>query len=721
MEIWSSPPRGQSFHGVSTSALAAMLVVAFSWLCLPGVHDGWENAGRLPTDQEINQAASAALATIQAEDSTTYKCHVPSIPVSYITWANEAYLIWIVPNPDYRPVDDPDYDPDELKYHCNTTPLQYDGSWFFNAAQHNTYGGNDLPACLDYYSTWYICEPGFVGESQPGQNQPPTVKLSYSVDNTLRDAEIYDFVADASDPDGDVLTYTWFVNGEEQDATHPNVEWTNPPEGTFTVKVVVSDGKGGIAQDSVTFSRGNKPPRVELLANVPYGTPQPVFVSEYGFTSKYSFQANSTDANREDVVTHTWFFDGQQVLAETRQTNPGADVSTATSFVDWVNPSRGTHTVMVKASDGNGGTEEKSHTFTVMGNWIHLRVVGGHANVALGKEMQELGKGTEISITADVLAGDEIRVNCLDGSDVRLVFGDGSTMAFECWSAIVGLGPEGGGLVKLDPHTWEYHMTVGPGDARVHVRNVRITNFETPGFHGGKLGTEYEIVVKPDGSSTIYTFEGTVWIADIQERKTVYVHAGETSTGVSGSAPSDARPFDPESMERWWKEGTEPPGNGQSLAVALDANGNGTLDDAEIRQAIQYWILGQTVPGANQVIDDTAVRQLIQLWILGGPVSARAAGPIPLNTHALSVRALHPLEWEIAPQAPDVATLQVQLYDLSGRLLLDESTTGRRLRFDLRTNAGAPLANGVYLYVITARGADGATWRSETGKLVAMR
>lgn len=59
-----------------------------------------------------------------------------------------------------------------------------------------------------------------------------------------------------------------------------------------------------------------------------------------------------------------------------------------------------------------------------------------------------------------------------------------------------------------------------------------------------------------------------------------------------------------------------------SIAQALDANRNGTLDDAEIRQAVQYWILGQTVPGTNEIIDDTTIRALIQMWILSTPVES---------------------------------------------------------------------------------------------------
>jgi len=93
-------------------------------------------------------------------------------------------------------------------------------------------------------------------------NLPPTVALTYSPGNPTPDDTIY-FDATASDPDGDPLTYRWFLNGVEQTrATAPNVQWTNPTEGTYIMRVVVSDGKGGIAEDSVEFtvSRETPPP-----------------------------------------------------------------------------------------------------------------------------------------------------------------------------------------------------------------------------------------------------------------------------------------------------------------------------------------------------------------------------------------------------------------------------------------------------------------------------
>ncbi len=91
-------------------------------------------------------------------------------------------------------------------------------------------------------------------------NLPPTVALTYSPGSPTPDDIIY-FEATASDPDGNQLTYRWFLNGVEQTrATAPSVQWANPTEGTHTMRVVVSDGKGGTAENTVQFTVSDQAP-----------------------------------------------------------------------------------------------------------------------------------------------------------------------------------------------------------------------------------------------------------------------------------------------------------------------------------------------------------------------------------------------------------------------------------------------------------------------------
>jgi flagellar hook assembly protein FlgD len=89
-----------------------------------------------------------------------------------------------------------------------------------------------------------------------GQNHPPTVILRYSPSNPTPEAPMQ-FQALASDPDQDPLTYLWYVDGQQSSATGPTPVWEVPVVGGHTVYVQVSDGKGGVAEDSVQFMVGS--------------------------------------------------------------------------------------------------------------------------------------------------------------------------------------------------------------------------------------------------------------------------------------------------------------------------------------------------------------------------------------------------------------------------------------------------------------------------------
>jgi hypothetical protein len=55
-----------------------------------------------------------------------------------------------------------------------------------------------------------------------------------------------------------------------------------------------------------------------------------------------------------------------------------------------------------------------------------------------------------------------------------------------------------------------------------------------------------------------------------------------------------------------------------------------------------------------------------------------------------------------------VASMNVEVFNLLGQKVYESGlSTGSALRWNLRTSAGAPLANGIYFYVVTLKGADG--------------
>lgn len=86
-------------------------------------------------------------------------------------------------------------------------------------------------------------------------NRPPVVTLSFSPPSP-RVGEVVSLLASASDPDGDRLSYAWWLDGEFQDVQTFNPILDNPAAGVHTITVRVTDGRGGQAEASVTVRVG---------------------------------------------------------------------------------------------------------------------------------------------------------------------------------------------------------------------------------------------------------------------------------------------------------------------------------------------------------------------------------------------------------------------------------------------------------------------------------
>jgi len=151
------------------------------------------------------------------------------------------------------------------------------------------------------------------------------------------------------------------------------------------------------------------------------------------------------------------------------------------------------------------------------------------------------------------------------------------------------------------------------------------------------------------------------------------------------------------------------PTGAPSGVAQYDTNGNGVIDDSEFFDAIDDWIAG--------TIDDTLFFQVLDAWVSQTTVASAAMEPglSPVTLRAGS-RAL-----TFAVSGQGIASLGVEIFNLNGEKIFAQETAGTQLTWNLLTADGRPVANGVYLYVVTIQDANGQILRSEVRKLIVLR
>jgi uncharacterized repeat protein (TIGR01451 family) len=93
---------------------------------------------------------------------------------------------------------------------------------------------------------------------------------------------------------------------------------------------------------------------------------------------------------------------------------------------------------------------------------------------------------------------------------------------------------------------------------------------------------------------------------------------------------------------------------------------------------------------------------------------------VPLSLERVQAELRAGQVW-VEAQGEGIASVHLQLFDLSGRKLLDQSSVSNVLTLPAVTHSGQPLATGVYLYVVRVRGFDGQEYVSAVRKLVILR
>jgi len=169
-----------------------------------------------------------------------------------------------------------------------------------------------------------------------------------------------------------------------------------------------------------------------------------------------------------------------------------------------------------------------------------------------------------------------------------------------------------------------------------------------------------------------------------------------------------------------------------------DVNGNGRLDfDDAVTLArnldsgvVQTYKAAFDFNGNGRVDFDDAIRLALRI---GGAAAAQALremfGRLELEVTGVTARFIsgggsdiNPAEIAFLVEGRGIANIRVEVFNLGGRRVYDSGfVPGSELSWHLEGETGEPLANGVYLYIVTVRGHSGELLRTRVQKLVVLR
>lgn len=188
-----------------------------------------------------------------------------------------------------------------------------------------------------------------IKKGPPSANNPP--EITSTPDTTGTEGVLYEYDVEASDPDGDVLTFslTLFPEGMSIDSVTGLISWTpsGTQAGSHDVTVEVSDGRGGTDTQSFTIHVS------EAINNPPVITSTPVTTGTEG--ELYTYDVEAEDA------------DGDGLLFSLTTFPDGMTIDGSTGLIQWTPTSSqvGDNDVVVEVDDGRGGTDTQFFTITV--------------------------------------------------------------------------------------------------------------------------------------------------------------------------------------------------------------------------------------------------------------------------------------------------------------------------------------------------------------------
>ncbi len=180
----------------------------------------------------------------------------------------------------------------------------------------------------------------------PVPNRPPVIVSVPPLDATVGATYVYD--VDATDPDGDTLTYSLVIRplGTTINPATGLLQWTPTATGSYPFRVRVTDPDGQSVQQSftVTVSVGNQAPTIT--------TSPPLAGTE---NAPYSYDVDATDS------------DGDPLTYSLDAAPAGMTIDAVTGVIQWTPGSTqlGSNAVTVRAADPGGLFDTQSYAIVV--------------------------------------------------------------------------------------------------------------------------------------------------------------------------------------------------------------------------------------------------------------------------------------------------------------------------------------------------------------------
>ena len=218
-----------------------------------------------------------------------------------------------------------------------------------------------------------------VSEESETTNQAPFI--TSTPDTTATVNQTYAYNVDASDPNGDTLTYSLTTNpaGMTINSTTGLINWTPTSTGDYEVTVRVSDGDL-IDTQSFTVHVSEESETTNQAPNI---TSTPITTATVDVL--YSYNVNATDPNG-DTLTYSL----------TTTSPAGMTINSTTGLINWTPTSTGDYEVTVRVSDGDL-IDTQSFTITVGDGQVT-------PNLKLTPSSQTVSQGSQVTI--DVVVED---------------------------------------------------------------------------------------------------------------------------------------------------------------------------------------------------------------------------------------------------------------------------------------------------------------------------